>query len=332
VVNSFTAYYNRAAYTDYTYYQESAYAQWMMSKAVPLSKRLSLLPSLYYDQTLTMHPHNSDGTIGQNQWTGAYGTNMVLRYDTLLGTLDTGYYYQRRFSPNSLNVDASAADSGISSNTVTMQLFMRPNRYFYLRSGTGYDFKYTQNQSLNYDQRILPVINELQYTPSDKLNMFVRNYYRIGDGSQAFVFQAGVGSPEETGGSLGFSNYKSYGTTAVSSAISDFKTGPGSYIVSPTLRWVPLNKSWRMDIGVSLYAYTTGGVNFNTLCMYEKNLTIYKNFHDFFTQWYVKIRPGVETVGFMANLRFNDPTPRRVSPEETQRFGDGWEYSGSGRP
>ena len=333
VVNSFTANVNRAQYTNYDYYQESAYAQWMMSKSVPVVKHLSLLPSVYYNQNVMLHPRRADGTNDINQWTGAYGTNWVLRYDSLLGTLDTGYSYMRRLSPNSFNVDNASADSGVSTNQMTMQLFMRPNRQFYFKTGSGYDFRHVRNTSLDADQRLSPIASELLYMPHEKLSVFARNYYQVRDGNQAFVFQADYGGLEENGFSLGLANYKNYNNSnSVATSTPAFTMGPGAYILSPTIRWVPNNATWRLDLGLSFYAYTTGGIHFNTLCLYEKNVTLYKIFHDFFTQWYVKIRPGVETVGFLATLRFNGPTPRRASPEEEQRFGNGWGYAGATMP
>ncbi|HOX23321.1 MAG TPA: hypothetical protein PLL10_07650, partial [Elusimicrobiales bacterium] len=333
IVNSFSGYWDRVQYTNYDYYQQMGFAQWMMSKSMPLVKHWTLMPSVYYNQNVMVHPHKADGKPDLNQWTGAYGTNWVLRYDSLFGTVDTGYYYMRRFSPNSLNVEANATDSGVSTNTLTMQLFVRPNRYFYFKTGSAYDFKYVQGESLDFDQRIMPIYSELLYTPSANMSVFARNYYRIRDGNQAFVFQGDIGAPEENGFSLGFANYKSYvNANAVDTSTPAFKMGPGAYIISPTVRWVPKNVTWRLDLGLSFYAYTPGGIHFKTLALYEKNITLYKIFHDFFTQWYIKIRPGVETVGFMANLRFNDPTPRRATPEEQQRFGNGWGYAASSMP
>ena len=333
IVNSFTAYVNRAQYTNWDYYQQSAYAQWMMSKSVPIVKHLSLLPSIYYDQTVTVHPRKADGTEDINQWIGAYGTSWVLRYDSLIGTLDTAYTYQRRLSPNSLNVETAADDAGVNTNQMTTQLFMRPNRFFYFKTGTGYDFRFVNGTSLDADQRLMPIASEMLYTPHEKMSVFARNYYRVRDGNQAFVFQADYGGLEENGFSLGLANYKSYNNSnSVDTSTPAFNMGPGAYILSPTIRWVPKNTTWRLDLGLGFYAYTTGGMNFKTFCLYEKNITLYKIFHDFFTQWYVKIRPGVETVGFLANLRFNDPMPRRVSPEEEQRFGNGWGYAGAKMP
>ncbi|MFA6583787.1 MAG: hypothetical protein WCS77_05770 [Elusimicrobiaceae bacterium] len=313
VLNTVTAFYESAMTNTTGYYLSQADFKWNMDKSFYVGG-ISIVPTLFYDQSVQMNPYNSDYSARlENQWVGRVGGALAVRRDIFWGgTADFRQTFVRRLSTNSFSRDLGAEDYGTETNMFSYSNFFRPNQKTYFIFSTGYDLRDFRNKQMAFSDRVQPLVAQFAYTPKPELNVFFNDTYALGDGNRAFVVQADFGKLEGNRMGIGFSNYKST---------------PTAYILNHTFNYFPEGASWGIKAGIG-YKFTFSGLDFKNLQLFSKELTLIKDFHDFHTEWLVRFRPGVQSFSFNVGLRFNTTKERVVSDREAQRFWYPWREQG----
>ncbi|MFH1618377.1 MAG: hypothetical protein ABIG11_00575, partial [bacterium] len=291
-------------------------ATWSATRAVRLARRLSLVPSGFYSETVNFSQLNEDEVTKSHRWRGRYGGGANLRYDTLLGSLDLGYSYARRLKANTFSDDLKAADRGEETNFISIENFLRPNRLIFARLTSGYDLRNNPAYHPPTKERVAPFVGEMGYTPRPELNVFFRNEYSLTEGNRAFIGQADIGDPKGRHMGLGVAHYIST---------------PSDYIINQTIGWKPAAGSWRMDIALLYTAVNEGGTRFRCVRLFGKSVTLYKDFHDFRTMWYFSVRPGVRDFSFKIDLKMREPGKRKAQNPESDSTWHPWRKEGDVR-
>ena len=83
-------------------WQRQGNARWTTEKSLRLTRHLTFLPSVFYDQHVTLDDPEYQK---KNAWVGRVGTKLNLQANTLLGSTDFGYEYTRRLSTGTISKD-----------------------------------------------------------------------------------------------------------------------------------------------------------------------------------------------------------------------------------
>jgi LPS-assembly protein len=308
-LNNFNTHFESTKTTATGYFKKTARAKYSINKTIPVTRGVSFLPQMFYDQEVIFHPRNTDGTAMPNQWIGRWGSDLNMRVSHGLGSLDVSHGYTRRLKPNKLLPDSGAEDHGVEQNIVNVSNFIRPNRKVYMRFNTGFDMRDRRNAEQHFSSRLEPVFVDIAYLPSKDFGLFLQNQYKTGEGNQSVVLQGVWGQEEKTHLSLGFANYK---------------TNPSDYLINGIFLWKPEGRSWYVEFGLGIKAHLSEKSTFKDLTVFSKRFTLYKAIHDFFTTWTVHLRPGVKSISFGLGLRFEEPTRRIKSEREKERFKSDW--------
>lgn len=306
-LTSFTGYFDSTQVTGSTFYNQQAGGRATITRAIPIIRRVSLTPTLYYDESL-LWPRNADGSYNAPQYVGRYSGGATLRVDNALGTLDTTYLYVRRLSSGTFNVDKSAADRGEETNKVTVEQFWLPHPKVYARLGSGFDFHWQEGDTRVFYQRLQPIYGQVGINPTDKMSLFGRVDYTSGDGIQAVLMQSTFGLPKSNNYTVGFTNYKS---------------APSNYYVTQTFGIYPKNSTWAMDVTLGALV-RCHSFAFYDMRFFNRRFTLYKDFHDLKTMWTFSSRTGSREFSFNIALKFNQYAARPVSDRETEQFWRPW--------
>lgn len=311
VLNSFSGYFENAKEPGLNYYQKKGRGTWTVSKTVPLSRRVILSPSVFYDQSVFL----STASAMDDAWIGRYGTSVNLRYDRLWGSLDLRYASTRRMKVNAFSVDLSSADKGQELESVYADLFIMPRHNAYFRARTSYDLR--NYYTASFARRLTPLITEVYYAPRATLDLYAQNSYSFARGNEAFVAQATAGGKEAYFG-VGAANYN---------------TDSEAWILSNTFGFRPWRTSkWRAEAVLRYRAVPRGLGKFETFKFFEKAVSLYRDFHDFRTRWDFRVRSGgVNEFFFFVNLKMNDPVRYDSLEEKSRRFWHPWRREGAVR-
>ncbi|MBO5911196.1 MAG: LPS export ABC transporter periplasmic protein LptC, partial [Elusimicrobiaceae bacterium] len=108
-------------------YQRQLHAKWVTEKPFRLNHHFTLLPRVFYDQTVTF----ADKTYeNKDAWVSRVGGDLNLQTRSLLGSTDIGYEFTKRLSTGTLVSDQQSLDKGIERN----HLYVK--HYFRHQSGT----------------------------------------------------------------------------------------------------------------------------------------------------------------------------------------------------
>ena len=311
VLNSFTSYFENARDEGQGFTQKRGDAAWTVTRSVPLARHFTLSPSAFYDQSLFISTVSGNG----NSWIGRYGGSANLRYDRLWGALDLTYSYKRRMHSNKMENDVSAADKGEEDNSLSPQLFVIPRFNTYYKVGTSYDLRSYYTGS--FTKRLAPLSAELYYAPRPMIDIFASETYSLSGGSRSFVTQVNMGDKI---------NY-------IGGGIANYSTDKRSWIVSNTLGFRPWHGSlWRAEAVLRYRLTHGGGVNFSEIKFFEKDLILYRDFHDFRTRWDFKVRAGgVKEFFFNVNLKMNDASHVDSLEEKSREYWHPWRKEGDVR-
>lgn len=311
VLNTFSGYFENAKEAGLNYYQKKGRGNWTVSKTVPLSRRVIVSPSVFYDQSVFL----STAARVEDAWIGRYGSSVNLRYDRLWGSMDLRYSITRRLRENSFSVDTSSADKGQELESVYADLFIMPRHNVYFRARTSYDLR--KYYTASFSDRMAPLTAEVYYAPRPSLDIYAEDSYRFASGNQSFVLQANFGGKE---------NYFGAG-------IANYSTDSQAWVLSNTFGFRPWRSSkWRAEAVMRYRLVPDGVTGFQSFRFFEKALTLYRDFHDFRTRWDFRVRSGgVNEFFFFANLKFNDPVRRDTLDEKSREFWHPWRKEGDVR-
>ncbi|MDX6769987.1 MAG: hypothetical protein SF051_10675 [Elusimicrobiota bacterium] len=283
-----------------SYLEKSVGAGWEGTRTFNLARGVSLAPKLLYRQTYFNRYERS--VVGSTQTVldaavGRYGGEAVVRLDTPLGGVDAGYRQVRRQRPGHLDDDSGAVDKGVEENLVTLSDVFFPAPRTWARLSSGYDFRTFRDRAVGFRRRVLPIVAEASWNPSDALNLTFRNDYQLEEGQRAVLFDARWG--DETGPSLG-------GGFAYN--LSD----PSRYVASAEVGLAPSSPTWRVSFGLRAVAETPGGAGrLHGARVFEKEFGWTRRWHDFYTKVAGRFRPGgVGEASIRIDLKFGSADPK----------------------
>ena len=266
-------------------------ARWTTEKSIRLARGLTFLPSVFYDQHLTLQDANYNN---KDAWVGRVGTDLNLQTDTFLGTIDTGYQYTRRFSTGTIQLDRISADRGEERNRIYVQNYFRPNFNTYVRLGSGFSLVNHNGQPNSWQhlkQRIEPFLVEAGYTSSNgAVNLFAQNLYDLIAKNQAFIAQTNFAFKGQTFG-LGMTNYDTY-----QDPYTLYKTYSNRYTFTATLGLRTPSEVWTLDLGTGVQLQSGHVEGFN------KMARVSHRFHDAIMELTVRDRNRNLSFAFRINI------------------------------
>lgn len=279
--------------------QKSAGAGWEGTRTVPLIKGLaSWVPTVGYRQTfydridqLADDPVTVFSTTSyRDVFVGRWLADNTVRLATRAGDWDATHRIERRQRPDTLRDDAGAPDRGFETHLVRLTNGFRPTTRVLARVTGAYDLRQRRDVRLGYRERVQPVVGELNYTPRSTLFLSLRDEYRPHSGNRAFIGSALWGDEQSTfvSGSVG------YNVEHNSRYLSDVQFG-----------WASSTSSWRLAAGLRSEAFTRGGIDrLSGFRLFEKEVSVAREWHDFFTSVLVRFRPkGVKEIRARVDIK-----------------------------
>ena len=165
-----------------------------------------------------------------------------------------------------------------------------------MRAFSGFTYQTFRANALRLHDRILPVTADVNWQPRPRVSLLARDQYSPSLGNQTAVFQADWGQKGDNRFlGVGFEHTLSSGSV---------------YVASQEFAWKPSSGTWSAGGAIRSVLNSLGGLNFNTFAVFEKELWIKKDFHDFRSQILFRTRPGgVKEVVFNIQLRLDTERP-----------------------
>ena len=257
-------------------YKSQGHARWTTSKSLRVSRGLTFMPNVFYDQKVTLHDthHNK-----KDAWVARVGTDLNMQTHSWLGTTDFGYQFTKRLSTGTLTTDHLSPDRGVERNRVYIKNYYRPTFNTYVRAQAGfnladytYDLSNGYGREISWDhlkERIEPFLVEWGYnSPDGTVNFFIQDQYDLIKKNLNFIAQSNFIIKGQHLG-VGLNNFANY-------------TDPGSLYTTQADRFTatttwgirPASQTWKLDLGIDATFFRGSIVGFN------KMARLVKNFHD----------------------------------------------------
>ncbi len=286
-------------------WQRQGNARWTTEKSVRITRGLTFLPSVFYDQHVTLQDENYQD---KTAWVGRVGTDLNLQTDTPLGTLDFGYQYTKRLSTGTLRSDQTSADHGEERNRLYIENYFRPTFNTYVRAATGFSLINYDGKKDSWDHlkhRIEPVLLEAGYTSSDgSVNLFAQNLYDLIEKNQAFIAQTNFSFKGQRLG-LGLTNYTTY-----QDPYSLYQTFSNRYTFTTDLSLHVPDSTWWVDLGADFELQERKFDSFNKL------LRVTKQFHDAVAE--ISVRDRNDNLSFAFRINILCGTSGRKDPVQSR--------------
>ncbi|MBI4386667.1 MAG: LPS-assembly protein LptD [Elusimicrobia bacterium] len=294
-----------SAFADNTYQlgaftpKKSAGTALSMTRTFPLGRAASYVPTVSFAETFLNWIDADDGfgrtSRFMDAWVGRYSATNVLRFRSPLGDWDAAHSFTRRMRVNTAAPDVLADDRGTETNAVSIADTLMLKRSLWFRASGGYDYRTFRSYAVPYARRVLPVAADVNWQPAAQFNLLVHNQYQPGLGNQTAALQADWGDRDGRFLGLGFENNLSSTTYYTVSQEAGWRSAGGHWAVFGTLR---------------AYAHTLGGLNFDLLRVFEQELRLKRDFHDFHVELLFRARPGgVKEGAFRVQFRFDKDRP-----------------------
>lgn len=284
-------------------------ARWTTQKSIRLARGWTFLPSVFYDQHLTLEDASYQN---KDAWVGRVGTDLNLQTETWLGTLDTGYQYTRRLSTGTIKLDHTSADQGEERNRLYIQNYFRPTFNTYVKLGAGLSLVNhdgVENSWKHLKHRIEPFLVEAGYTSSNgAVHLFVQDLYDLTEKNQAFVAQTNFRIKGQLLG-LGVNNYDDH-----RDPYSLYQISSDRYTFTTTFGLRLPNASWTLDLGTGIQLERSHVEAFNKLFRFSKH------FHDAIVE--LTIRDRNDNLSF--TFRFNILCGGKGRPAQQQQADQYW--------
>ncbi len=288
-------------------------ARWTTEKSIRLARNITFLPSVFYDQHVTLDDNNYDD---KTAWVGRVGTDLNLQTDSPIGTLDFGYQYTKRLSTGTLKTDTFSADHGEERNRLYIEDYFRPSFNTYLRLGSGFDLSNHDGVAGSWKHlkhRIEPILAEAGYnSPDGKVNIFIQNLYDLVEKNQALIMQSNFILWQQHLG-LGVSNYDTY-----QDPYSQYKTYSNRYFFNTTFGLRLPEASWQVDLGMDFQLQN------NTFDSYNKLIRFTKTFHDAIMELTVRDRNDNLSFAFRINILCGDSKDRQKEQQQKNQYWYPW--------
>lgn len=268
---------------------------------------------VYEDKREVATSFGSSRTL-RDVFTGFYDGAMNLRVDTPLGAWDADYAFTARTRPDGFARDAGAPDYGIERSLATIQDTLRPSRRVLLRLRTGYDFRRFRDADPGFRDRVQPFTADLNLFPARGWQFSVRSDYQLEEGHRAFLAQA------EWGDRLG---------TFMAVAGSWARGRADEPLASVEGGYAPGAGTWRVEGALRALTRHGGGLEVSDFRLFEKEVSLVKDFHDFHTRILGRVRPGgVKEILARIDLRIRKPEESRRELRRNEREWFPWRRTG----
>ena len=278
------------------YFQKTVGGTWQATQTIPLTRSLKLTPSAQYGQTLYDRLAVSSTTTVYDANVGRYTLSANMRWISVLGNLDVAQTYTMREEVNSFTEDAGAVDHGVETNMLTALHAYRPNRAVLVRFNSGYDFRVYRDHELGFRDRVQPITGDVYYTPSSIFNLTVRDVYQLTTGNQNCIFSGTLG--DELGTFLTAGMGYNLATADLYYLNTEFGISDSTGIGS--------KGTWHLTAALRSLVLSEGGIgDVHGFRVFEKEVMLVKNWHDFFGRASVRLRPGnVEEFTVRAEMKY----------------------------
>ena len=282
-------------------------ARWTTEKSIRLARNLTFLPSVFYDQHVTLDDEDYNG---KTAWVGRIGTDLNLQTDTPIGTLDFGYQYTKRLSTGTLKADTSSWDHGEERNRFYIEDYFRPAFNTYVRVSTGFSLANYDGEVNSWDHlkyRVDPILLEAGYTsPDGKVNLFVQNLYDLVEKNQALIAQTNFTIKGQQLG-IGLTNYDTY-----QDPYSLYRTYSNRYTFTTYFGLRLPDASWSLDLGADIQLQSGSWWAFNKLARFSKR------FHDAIMELTVRDRNNNLSFAFRINILCGSSAKDKQAQLQTQ--------------
>ena len=279
------------------------------TQTVNLARGVSLTPraalrEVYEDRREALTTQRSTEVL-QDVYTGFYELGTNLRLDSLVGAWDLNYGFIGRTRPDTVRHDAGAPDYGVEKSLLSVSDALRPDRRLMLRFSSGYDYRPSRLDDRGFRQRILPFTGDMTFFAPHGIQLSLRDEYQLEQGNRAVLFQADRGERDGNFGSVGFSHTLDR---------------PDLYFAAVEGGWAPKSSKWVFQGALRQLVRTPGGFDFRGYQLFEKELAVTRDFHDFHTRALMRLRPGgVKEFLIRIDLMTGRAPERRIERKDWER-------------
>ena len=257
-------------------YKPQGHARWTAEKSLRFSRKLTFLPSVFYDQTVTLNDANYDK---KDAWLARLGTDLNLQARSFIGTTNVGYQFTKRLSTGTIHSDQLSPDQGVERNRIYLNNYYRPSFNTYVRLAAGFNLSdYTYDLTNGYGrevpwehlkERIEPFLAEWGYTsPGGTAHFFIQDQYDLINKNINFIAQSNFNIKGQVIG-LGLNNFADH-----TDPDSLYTTNSDRYTITTLWGLRPSSKLWQLDLGIDATIFRGSIVGFN------KMVRLLRNFHD----------------------------------------------------
>jgi hypothetical protein len=261
--------------------QRSLGASGDLTRTVLLARGVSLTPRLVLGETYESRreaPASSTSTrVYQDAFTGRYELGTGLRLNSRIGYWDADYGLARRTKPGTLQDDSGAPDYGVEKSLLTLQDTLLPRPGLVVRFGGGYDLRSFRELDPGFRRRVQPFFGDMSWVAGGGWDVSVRDEYQLEEGNRAFLAQADWGERTGTYAGFGFS----HNLDRASMYLAGIEGG-----------WAPSSATWRVCAAMRFDLRNDGGLGWKDARAFEKELSLFKDFHDFHARALFRMRPG----------------------------------------
>ncbi|MBI4422357.1 MAG: LPS-assembly protein LptD [Elusimicrobia bacterium] len=291
--------------------QKSAGAGWEGTRTLVLARGLSLAPRVALEEAF-LDRHEAPASFASTRtlsdvFVGHYEAGGTLRLSHRFGDTDLTETFRKRLKPDAIQMDAGAPDYGVEANLLSLAHGFRPSPRVYVRGESGFDFRRFREQAPGFRSRVQPMAGDLVVFLPRGWDLTVHEDYQLEEGNRTLLAQADWG--DRRGRFLRF-------------GLANIRPQERNLIVSQEAGWAPAHGEWQLSGALRADVRTHGGVKLHGAQLFEKELSLRKDFHDFHTLLVLRARPGgVGEVQFRLSLRTEplDIWRRRVYTDYTGR-------------
>ena len=299
------------------YQQKSVNAAWDATRSFHVARGVTYNPKFDYSETYYNEfdepEWQSQAVNGNlNSVVGRWTATNNLRFNTPVGHIDATHTYSQRLKPDSFTEDTSPFDEGVEANNFSFTDVFVPTPRTWARVTTGYDFRTYRNQTLAFDQRILPITADLSWQAKKKVTFTLHEAYEIKNssgtgGNQSVIADVRWGDPL-VGPSIG-------------GGISYNLASPATYYPTLEFALAPSSPTWRVTVALRSVFSSDGGIaQAHSLRLFEKEVTWTRRWHDFYTKVIFRSRPGgVGEVTGQVEFKFGDADPKHAPRHDWEK-------------
>ncbi len=305
-------------------YKRHLHAKWITEKSLRLNRFVTLLPRVFYDQSVTFEDEKYNH---KDAWVGRIGGDVNLQTRSFLGSTDIGYEFTKRLSTGTLSSDQHSLDKGIEKSHLYLKNYWLAPNGTYVRFETGFNLSdSTVNLRTGYleelpwdhlKNRIEPLLLETGFTTSDgTLHAFIQDQYDITKKNINFIAQSYFNVKSHTFG-LGLNNFADY-----IAPDSKYTTNSDRYTFTTSWGIHPASGLWSADLGIDFSFFRR---HFDG---YNKFIRLARTFHDARLEATVRHRNSNLSFALRFNILCGKGNRQQPAPPTQDTYGYPWHQDG----